>query len=64
MEHRINIEIIIKTDFSKQEEDKITTKVNTLKIDPEVIQSLLPQLMEVFKKDSPEKSKEKEVVNK
>ncbi len=55
MEHRINIEIIIKTDFSKQEEDKITTKVNTLKIDPEVIQSFLPQLMEVFKKDSSRK---------
>jgi len=53
MEHKITIEILIKTDFLKPEEKQIS-KIKTLQIDPQIVQSLLPQLMEVFKKDLPQ----------
>ena len=52
MEHKITIEILIKTDFLKPEE-KPTSKVHALKINPEIVNSLLPQLIEGFTKSLP-----------
>ncbi len=71
MEHKITIEILIKTDFLKPEE-KPTSKVHALQINPEIVNSLIPQLIEVFKKDLPQevpkekdkKTKSKKVVKK
>ena len=45
MEHKITIEILIKTDFSKSE-DKTIPKFNALQINPDVIKSLLPKFMD------------------
>ena len=64
MEHKITIEILIKTDFSKQEE-KQTSKVHALKINPEIVNSLIPQLMKVFQQENlPKKTKSKTKVKK
>ncbi len=63
MEHKITIEILIKTDFLKPEE-KPTSKVHALQINPEIVNSLIPQLMEAFTKDLPKKTKSKKVVKK
>lgn len=59
MEHKIVIEILIKTD--KKEEE--VSKVNSLQINPEMLKSVLPQLMEGLTKILPkEKSKAKKKV--
>ena len=64
MEHKITIEILIKTDFLKPEE-KPTSKVHSLQINPDLIQSLMPQLMEAFQpKNLQKKTKSKKVVKK
>ena len=68
MEHKITIEILIKTDFLKPEE-KPTSKVHALKINPEIVNSLMPQLMKVFNesfptKELPKKTKSKKGVKK
>ena len=52
MEHKITIEILIKTDFLKPEE-KPTSKVHALKINPEIVNQLIPQLIEGFTKSLP-----------
>ena len=55
MEHKIIIEILIKTDFLKPEE-KQTSKAHILQvINPEVIKSLLPKLMDDLIKGLPQK---------
>jgi len=63
MEHKITIEILIKTDFLKQEEP--TSKVHALKINPEIVNSLIPQLVKAFQPENlPKKTKSKKVVKK
>jgi len=61
MKHKITIEIIIKTDFLKPKE-QTTSKVHALHLNPTLIQSLMPKLMEGFVKnlaqEFPKESKE------
>ena len=64
MEHKITIEILIKTDFLKPEE-KPTSKVHALQINPETVLSLMPQLIKAFQSENlPKKTKSKKVVKK
>ncbi len=64
MEHKITIEILIKTDFLKQEE-KPTSKVHALHINPETVLSLMPKLIEAFQPENlQKKTKSKKVVKK
>ena len=64
MEHKITIEILIKTDFLKPEE-KPTSKVHALQINPHILDSLMPQLMKAFQPENlQKKTKPKKVVKK
>jgi len=64
MEHKITIEIFIKTDFLKSEKE-ITPNIHTFKINPEIIDSLIPNLMgDFFKSLAKEFPKEKPKKNK
>ncbi len=60
MDHKITIEIIIKNDFLKPEEQTIP-KFNSLQINPEIIKSLLPKFLESLMKESPEEKPKEEV---